>query len=30
LGTEVAVAVGFQAIHQPQHQQYFVVPSIGV
>jgi signal transduction histidine kinase len=30
LGTEVAVAVSFQTIHQPQHQQHFVVPWIGV
>jgi signal transduction histidine kinase len=30
LGTEVAVVVSFQAIHQPEHQQHFVVPWIGV
>jgi signal transduction histidine kinase len=29
LGTEVAVAVSFQTIHQSKHQQ-FVVPWIGV
>jgi len=29
-GTEVAVVVGFQAIHHPEHQQHFVVPWIGV
>jgi signal transduction histidine kinase len=30
LGTEVAVVVSFQTIHQPEHQQHFVVPWIGV
>jgi signal transduction histidine kinase len=29
-GTEVAVVVGFQAIHHSEHQQHFVVPWIGV
>ncbi|QHN03220.1 histidine kinase [Granulicella sp. WH15] len=29
-GTEVAVTVSFKAIHQPPHQQHFVVPWIGV
>jgi signal transduction histidine kinase len=30
LGTEVAVVVSFQTIHQPENQQHFVVPWIGV